>query len=173
MSIERDAPSIQPIETLYRGNLHRSRLEARWAVFLTSAGIKYDYEHEGFYIAEEETAYLPDFWLPECQTYVEIKPRGQNNSRAWGLCIRLQQAAGHRTLLIEGNPWPGEYFVRLHSELDHRTYRGVFQVVGGELWLVGDDWHTPINSVVDRFHLPELTTGETGPFEAARRFRVS
>ena len=39
---------IKAIETVYNGYRFRSRLEARWAVFFDAAGIKYEYEPEGF-----------------------------------------------------------------------------------------------------------------------------
>ena len=55
---------IKAIETVYNGYRFRSRLEARWAVFFDAAGIKYEYEPEGFE-TNEGTKYLPDFYLPE------------------------------------------------------------------------------------------------------------
>ena len=64
---------IKSIETYYNGYRFRSRLEARWAVFFDAAGIKYEYEPEGFE-TNEGTKYLPDFYLPEYDAYVEIKP---------------------------------------------------------------------------------------------------
>ena len=65
---------IKPIETVYNGYRFRSRLEARWAVFFDAMGIKYEYEPEGFYIDGEK--YLPDFFLPEINAFVEIKSIG-------------------------------------------------------------------------------------------------
>ena len=62
---------IKPIETVYNGYRFRSRLEARWAVFFDEAGIRYEYEPEGFEAVEQK--YLPDFYLPNLKTYVEIK----------------------------------------------------------------------------------------------------
>ena len=64
---------IKAIETEYNGYRFRSRLEARWAVFFDAAGIKYEYEPEGFEF-EDGTRYLPDFYLPWFHAYVEIKP---------------------------------------------------------------------------------------------------
>lgn len=65
--------NIKPIETVYNGYRFRSRLEARWAVFFDAAGIKYEYEPEG-YVFEDGTKYLPDFFLPDFKIYCEIKP---------------------------------------------------------------------------------------------------
>jgi hypothetical protein len=64
---------IKPIETVYNGYRFRSRLEARWAVFFDALGIKYEYEPEGFEL-DDGYHYLPDFYLPAMETYVEIKP---------------------------------------------------------------------------------------------------
>lgn len=63
---------IRAIETEYNGYRFRSRLEARWAVFFDEAGIKYQYELEGYELPNG-TRYLPDFFLPDFDTYVEVK----------------------------------------------------------------------------------------------------
>lgn len=61
------------ITTRYQGFALRSRLEARWAVFLDHLGIKWDYEPEGFELGNG-MRYLPDFWLPDWDMWLEIKP---------------------------------------------------------------------------------------------------
>ena len=68
---------MKAIETVYNGYRFRSRLEARWAVFFDSAGIRYQYEPEGFEVIgfdDEVIRYLPDFYLPDFGVYCEIKP---------------------------------------------------------------------------------------------------
>lgn len=67
---------IKAIETHYNGFKFRSRLEARWAVFFDAAGIRYEYEPEGF--EHNGVCYLPDFYLPDSKTYVEVKPDREN-----------------------------------------------------------------------------------------------
>lgn len=52
--------NIKPIETYYNGYRFRSRLEARWAVFLDALGVEYEYEPEGFELPSGKR-YLPDF----------------------------------------------------------------------------------------------------------------
>lgn len=64
--------SIKAIETVYKGYRFRSRAEARWAVFFDAAGIKYLYEPEGVKLSDD-TLYLPDFYLPESETWFEVK----------------------------------------------------------------------------------------------------
>lgn len=53
---------IKPIETVYKGYRFRSRLEARWAVYLDNMNIKWEYEPEGFEFKNGER-YLPDFLI--------------------------------------------------------------------------------------------------------------
>lgn len=64
---------IKAIETKYKGYRFRSRLEARWAVFFETFGIPWEYEIEGFQLPSGAT-YLPDFYLPSIDVFVEVKP---------------------------------------------------------------------------------------------------
>lgn len=63
---------IKAIETRYAGCRFRSRLEARWAVFFDHLGVTWRYEPEGFRLSNGVN-YLPDFQLPELDTWVEVK----------------------------------------------------------------------------------------------------
>ena len=64
--------AIQAIETSYAGCRFRSRLEARWAVFLDQLGVTWRYEPQGFQMADG-SRYLPDFYLPDERMCVEVK----------------------------------------------------------------------------------------------------
>ena len=64
---------MKAIETIYKGYRFRSRLEARWAVFFDELGVKWEYEKEGFELGDVGR-YLPDFWLPNCRVWCEVKP---------------------------------------------------------------------------------------------------
>src|SRR5882724_4005731 len=68
---------MQPIPTEYKGTKFRSRTEARWAIFMNSLGVRYDYELEGYDL--NGLFYLPDFWLPEQEIFLEIKPASPTN----------------------------------------------------------------------------------------------
>lgn len=73
------------IQTRYAGCHFRSRLEARWAVFLDTLGVPWEYEPQGFEWGANEIdafagkerveggRYLPDFWLPSIKTWFEVK----------------------------------------------------------------------------------------------------
>lgn len=60
------------IETIYGGCRFRSRSEARWARFLDSLSVPYEYEKERYGLPGGK-AYLPDFWLPVEHRWMEIK----------------------------------------------------------------------------------------------------
>ena len=62
----------ESVATVYRGIRFRSRLEARWAVFLTEAGIEFEYERR-IIRSVREPGYVPDFWLPGPRQYAEVK----------------------------------------------------------------------------------------------------
>lgn len=94
---------IKPIETKYKGYRFRSRLEARWAVFLDALNIRWEYEQEGF-ILSDNTKYLPDFQLPTFGggMYMEVKPDNGDFSKALKFCREIR-----RTLwCAEGTPSP-------------------------------------------------------------------
>ena len=65
--------SLKAIETAYKGYRFRSRLEARWAIFLDALGVVWEYEKDGFDLGGEW--YLPDFYFPATSLWVEIKPQ--------------------------------------------------------------------------------------------------
>ncbi|MDW4913729.1 hypothetical protein [Streptomyces californicus] len=84
--------TIKPIETRYAGHRFRSRLEARWAVFFDTLDIAWQYEPEGFVLpvaGAEPQPYLPDFLLPDCGTWIEVKGAEED------LDHKLMTAAAH------------------------------------------------------------------------------
>lgn len=62
---------MQTLPTPFDGHRFRSRTEARWAAFFKAASIRYEYEPDGY--ALPSGWYLPDFFLPDIKTFVEIK----------------------------------------------------------------------------------------------------
>ena len=124
---------IKSIETYYKGYLCRSRTEARWMVAFDRAGIKYEYEPEGFDLGKAGK-YLPDFYLPEFNSYAEVKGRTftlEENEKA----IQLSIQSNKSVLFLAGQPsrrgyWCIHPFVKTisdyvnNSELPHslRSY---------------------------------------------------
>jgi hypothetical protein len=100
---------LRPIPTWVDGNWTRSRLEARWLLYLRECGIAYQYEMQGYRLPDG-TAYLPDIYVPGRDVYLEIKP-GEPDEMEKSKAAGLSAASGKRCLLVCGRPWPGEYFV--------------------------------------------------------------
>ena len=101
MSLIQSPLAPRAIETSFAGRHFRSRLEARWAVVYTHLGIPWTYEPEGFDLAG--VRYLPDFYLPHLDAYVEIKPvvpTAIEGERA----TRLTEATGRRVYVCFGLP---------------------------------------------------------------------
>ena len=96
--------NLKAIDTLYKGCYFRSRLEARWAVFFDTLGVPYRYEPEGFDL--DGLWYLPDFWLPEQQCWIEIKPF-EPDAEAQEKAERLAAAGLNPVFIFFGDiPWP-------------------------------------------------------------------
>lgn len=93
--------SIKPIETVYNGYRFRSRLEARWAVFFDTLGIRYEYEKDGFDL--HGTWYLPDFWLSEHQYWIEIKGKKPTDEELAKVRM-LYEVTGYPSCLFYGLP---------------------------------------------------------------------
>lgn len=83
------------IPTRYLGTRFRSKLEADWARAFDALGIPWRYEHEGRYFGD--VFYLPDFWLPACEQYVEVKAiwKPTDLTKVNALC-RARPAHRHR-----------------------------------------------------------------------------
>lgn len=63
---------IPAIKTEYRGIVFRSKLEAKYARAFDLLGIAWAYEDRNF-IFDDWTCYAPDFYMPEVDTYFEVK----------------------------------------------------------------------------------------------------
>lgn len=63
------------IPTEYKGITFRSRLEAQWADWFDDHDIKWEYEPEGYKLPWKNSTikYLPDFFLPEMNSFFEVK----------------------------------------------------------------------------------------------------
>ncbi len=125
-----EEPTIKAIPTKYKGYKFRSRLEARWAVFLDTLGVEYRYEDEGFQLEMPDfdkpgadgipgvktVWYLPDFWIPSWGVFLEVKPDREPNDgeteRAWTLAMESEKPV----LVVCGQPWPGEYNILLFDD---------------------------------------------------------
>lgn len=95
--------SVAALPTEYADTTFRSRTEARWAVFMDAMEIKWRYEPEGFDL--DGVHYLPDFWLPGLDSWLEIKgvrPTLEEQEK----CQWLADGTGNRVLLFWDEPRP-------------------------------------------------------------------
>lgn len=105
---------MKAIETKYKGYRFRSRLEARWAVFLDTLDCEWEYEKEGYDLGELGW-YLPDFFVrmssawqrrratPTAGYWLEIKgetPTVNELQRAHALAL----LTGHHAMIAHGLP---------------------------------------------------------------------
>lgn len=70
MKLDRDRLN-EARPTWFGGILYRSQTEARWAVFLVHMDIPFEYEERHFDLGG--IFYLPDFWLPKQNCWLEVK----------------------------------------------------------------------------------------------------
>lgn len=94
---------IKPSETEFDGYRFRSRLEARWAVFFKDYGIAFEYELEGYKLPSG-LQYLPDFYLPHLDTFVEVKPHRRLTRKELTKITEFALEGDKRLLLIVGTP---------------------------------------------------------------------
>ena len=94
--------SFNAIETKYHGYRFRSRLEARWATFFDALSLEYRYEPEGY--ALENVPYLPDFYLPQQNCFLEIKGQ-QPNQEEKEKARLLALYTGKDVYILFGDLW--------------------------------------------------------------------
>lgn len=117
---------IKVIPTRYKGILFRSRTEARWAVFFDEIGYEWEYEKEGFELPSGR--YLPDFYFPKLQTYLEVK--GQDfTEREIQKCVEL--SADYMVILLDGPPKLKVY--KMYEKTEEMC-PVVFVPVGDKYW---------------------------------------
>jgi hypothetical protein len=153
-----------PIETLYAGYRFRSRLEARWAVFFDTLGIRWEYEPEGFVLGGRP--YLPDFLLHlpgGPQAYAEVKRDGVDDyegEHVW-LLRQLARQTGIPCVLLVGAPAYRIYNV-FHKDLAADKYAACFF----HSWVTG-----PSLQELDTYWWQQLMLGDGGmefPFDDRR-----
>lgn len=132
--------TVRSIPTVHRGRRFRSRLEARWSVFLEAIGIRFEYEYEGFEDTVDGQCYLPDFNLVDLGLFAEVKPVRSTNKDQFDKAIRfVRHGMADRIMLLKGSPdfipydlyrkyecLEPEEFYRTNAVLDIHTYRKAY-----------------------------------------------
>ena len=147
---------IQAIETFYDGYRFRSRLEARWAVFFKAVGIPYLYEPEGFILSNRDY-YLPDFYLPWFNLYVDIKPEYEGDEQYNDVKQKLERLmhdkyeSGVTTGLFIGDPYANNMYIYCTNENGNDcVYEDWFEAefVGGA-WYHDDKLNGTENNLIE------------------------
>lgn len=90
--------------SVYGNRSYDSMTEARWAAYFDNAGMSFIPEPETFKIGKNRgDLYTPDFFLPEQDTYVEVK----NGNITWDACSKLAvlvRKIGKTGLMLHGSP---------------------------------------------------------------------
>lgn len=176
--------AIKALETRYGGRRYRSRTEARWGVFFDCCGIPFQYEADGFDLPGG--AYLPDFWLPTFQLFVEIKgtdPTAEERRK----CVELAEASDRAVLLAVGAPearfqitWfdtAGEHEdVRYVIARDRRSDAGFWLLAdteGQERWMGGGDvtlrrWGPMLSGALENAYATALSERFDGEAKTTR-----
>lgn len=97
----------------YNGNYYESKTEARWAAYFDYVGMPFIYEPESFIFRCRDLfihKYTPDFYLPEQNTYAEVKYGNINNS-AIDKILYLARFTGKTCLLLNRPPKYGHIYV--------------------------------------------------------------
>lgn len=156
--------TIKAIETTYNGYKFRSRLEARWALFFDELGIEYQYEMEGFELAGG-VWYLPDFWLPYLNVWVEVKPPNHEESIGMenGLKIlALARQSGHPVVVTNGDPGSYPYCIGAPNSKDTAIFCSFAPRIDGNvsLFTISDDFEffdITLQKTLDSFDGYDLT----------------
>ncbi len=121
---------MNAIETTYAGCRFRSRLEARWAIVFDRLDLKWEYEPQGYMIGSRlylpPRPYLPDFFLPGFNAWVEVKgdPRTVDPLYLYSAAIELAELGGDSvrnrpSLILLGDiPRPQQHAIQ-HNALAH------------------------------------------------------
>jgi len=112
---------ITAIQTTYNGTMFRSRLEARWAIFFDSIGLKWIYEMEGYELSNGQR-YLPDFYFPELLCFGEVKPEGDIPKNEMSKIVELGKV--YMIILLHGLPNSGGYKLFSPDPKDYEVYVG-------------------------------------------------
>jgi len=125
-------------EVHYSSKIFRSRLEARWAIYLDLLRIDWDYEPCPYQVGPRLN-YLPDFYLPELQIWLEVK--GTAFMDAESMAKVTAAVAGPTPIALREHPY---------ATAEHL-------ILGGEFRRF-DDGLTPVHTLVTRAEAEHTAT---------------
>lgn len=170
---------MKPIPTIYNNVLFRSRGEARFAVMSTSLGLQASYEIEGFAFDASEGAsdkYLPDFYLPAFNLWVECKADGPTK-KEWAIHQAFQRHYPHAFFIGWSNYDQSlDQFSYKFSRFDEQLGRVTDHLLAvcsscSALSIVPNEWrviNAPLASVEPLVSMCKCIQKETARFNDAR-----
>lgn len=171
--MSRERP-IKAIETRVYGCRFRSRLEARWAVFLTEAGFRWEYEPEGIELAAGR--YLPDFRVSRSgsavSVWLEIKPKLGTDPADDPRWTELAARSGAMLFTVRGLHRPGDDCEHDHTAQVFHPDGSVYRV--RLLWQApqyDNAWRKANSARFDGTDEPGFFTHPAGRGPAKRRTR--
>lgn len=93
--------NIKARPKISKGNYFRSITEYAWSEFFDACDIRFLYEYKLFHTSEGD--YLPDFYLPNLNIWVEIKPSLASDIEA-RKCSDVSKETGELVILLSGMP---------------------------------------------------------------------
>ncbi len=118
--------TTESVSTRWNGHQFRSRREARWAIFLDAAGIRWKYEPRVITVSGRMRGivyrWLPDFWLPQYGQFCEVK--GFLYHDGFARLMGIARGAD-RDIVVLGHandPWTPRWPMQLHRHADGKLY---------------------------------------------------
>jgi hypothetical protein len=148
------SPFIRAIPTLFHGVQYKSRLEAKFARLLQLLNVRFVYEPMR-HVKSGGGTYTIDFFLPEQQLYVELKPKRPHLEEEQR-CEDMS-AQGFRVALMYGSClYKPPYRSELWQGRSHRDYAH-HDALRGMCWVDG------VKLVGDTVFVANGTAGPTTP----------
>jgi hypothetical protein len=149
----------QALSTRVNGVTYRSRLEARFSIFLKALSVENEYERHTF-VMNNGQRYTPDFYLPGQKLYVELKPAypyAEEMARCRELCMRGISCAlvfgSQFTPPFDAEPEHGRKPYAHKEALRGMTWTKAGRRAAGDMaWLLENNNETPTLRAVE---LPE------------------
>lgn len=138
---------IKAIPTTYKGTKFRSKLEATWAKWLDKYNIIWSYETEGFDL--DGNWYLPDFFLPEINTILEIKGALQGLEKARKLHNKIHELNIETT--INQQQFKDHYNETIKIHFENKKTLKIEEEAGASVW-----WDPPYLFLLGSYPVPSL-----------------
>jgi hypothetical protein len=149
--------------SVYGGVRYRSMRHAQWAVFFDALGLEHAYQPRSFQLGRG-LSFTPDFWLPELNAWLVVKPADAviHDADRWKAELLAREHPGFRIWLSNGAPRAGEWHLEQLGETP--VMRGLLLADASEparrIWICGANDEHATKLVFDAI---EIGTGRSVP----------